>query len=170
MSCHHVEELLPRYLENDLSEDDRSMVEAHLASCAQCRASLETFAALDESLVRLKTVVPSWKTTEARFAGTFGFKERRPFVSLVFNAPVLLGLLFIAFGIVLHIRGRLILSSLDALVPRMTNALAFFGEPLSRLFAAAAGMNIIALLSIYGVLTLVLLYAGGHLVLNFGRK
>lgn len=170
MNDKHIEELIPRYLENDLSDDERSMVAAHLASCAECRSSLETFTALEESLVGLGAAVPSWKTAEARFTRGQGFEKRRPLASVVLNAPVFLGLSFIAFGVVLFLRGRLILLSLQSLGPRLSAPLAGFEEALSRLFAAAAGADVAVLLSIYVLLALAVLYAGNEIVMGFGRK
>jgi len=170
MNDNHIEDLIPRYLDDELSDDERSMVAAHLASCAECRSSLETFTALEESLVELRAAVPSWKTAEARFTRSLGFEKRRPLASLVFNAPVLLGLSFVALGIVLFLRGRLILLSLESLGPRLSTPLAGFEGALSRLFAAAAGADIAVLLSIYGLLAFALLYAGNEIVMGFGRK
>ena len=170
MNDNHIEELIPRYLDNDLSDDERSMVAAHLSSCAECRSSLETFTAIEESLVELGAAVPSWKTAEARFTRSLGFEKRRSLASLVFNAPVFLGLSFIALGIVLFLRGRLILLSLHSLGPRLSAPFAGFEDALSRLFAAAAGADVAVLLWIYGLLTLALLYAGREIVVGFGRK
>ena len=170
MNDDHIEGLIPRYLENELSDDERSMVAAHLALCAECRSSLETFTALEESLAELGAAVPSWKTAEARFTRGHGFEKRRPLASIVFNAPVFLGLSFIAFGIVLFLRGRLILLSLQSLGPRLSTPLTGFEEALSRLFAAAAGADVAVLLSIYVLLALAVLYAGNEIVVGFGRK
>jgi anti-sigma factor RsiW len=170
MNDKHIEELIPRYLDDDLSEDERRMFDAHLASCAECRSSLETFKALEDSLVELAVAVPSWRTAEARFTRSLGFRQRRAGVSLVFNAPVLLGLSFIVLGIVLFTRGRLILLSLGSLGSRLSAPLSGFEGALSRLFAAAAGTDIAVLLSIYVLLTLALLYAGREIVMGFGRR
>ncbi|MGD1048500.1 MAG: zf-HC2 domain-containing protein [Candidatus Krumholzibacteriaceae bacterium] len=170
MNDNHIEELIPRYLDDDLSDDERSMVAEHLASCAECRSSLETFTALEKSLVELGAAVPSWKTAKARFGRRFGFGKRRSLASLVFNVPVLLGLSFVALGVVLFLRGKLILLSLGSLGPRLSAPLAGFQGVFSRWFAAAAGTDTAVLLWIYGLLTLALLYAGREIVVNFGRK
>jgi len=170
MNDKHVEELIPRYLDKDLNDDERSMVAAHLASCEACRSSLKTFAALEKSLVELGATVPSWKTAEARFGRRFGFERRKPLASLVFNAPVLLGLSFVALGVVLFLRGRLLLLSIDSLGPRFSVPLAGFVEVFSRWFAAVAGTDLTVLLWIYGLLTLTILYVGSEIVAGFGRK
>lgn len=170
MNDNHIEELIPRYLDNDLTDDEQSMVAAHLASCAECRSSLETFTELEESLVELGAAVPSWKTAEARFGRRFGFQKRGALAPLLLNAPVLLGLSFIALGVVLFLRGRLILVSVHSLGPRLSAPLAGFEEVFSRWVAAAAGTDATVLLWIYGLLTLALLFAGNEIVMGFGRK
>lgn len=37
MSCQHIQEKLPEYLDKMLQPDENKRVEAHLTSCAQCR-------------------------------------------------------------------------------------------------------------------------------------
>ncbi|MGC6769406.1 zf-HC2 domain-containing protein [Enterococcus sp. LJL51] len=41
VSCEVIRDLLPLYAENVCSEESRSIVEEHLADCAQCRIELE---------------------------------------------------------------------------------------------------------------------------------
>ena len=41
VTCHVIEDLLPLYVEDVLSEDSRILVEEHLAQCEGCRAELE---------------------------------------------------------------------------------------------------------------------------------
>ena len=47
------------YLEDDLPPADRGAVEAHLASCIQCRTNLERFRATIGNLARLKKKAPA---------------------------------------------------------------------------------------------------------------
>jgi predicted anti-sigma-YlaC factor YlaD len=63
MADDHIEEMLPRYVEGDLSSDERRSVEEHLSSCHDCRDALELCASLEEALVSFKMKRPSSKTT-----------------------------------------------------------------------------------------------------------
>jgi anti-sigma factor RsiW len=166
----HVEELIPPYLENELPKAERCAVEAHLATCAGCRASLEEFKRLEVSLMELAEDVPSWKTAETRFDRSIGLARRSRFASVVFAAPVTLGLAFVALGIVLFLRGRTILLSLQGTGASLSALLAWYQGAVSRSFAAATGADIVTLLAVYGLLTVALLYAGRELVLSIGRK
>ncbi|MDD4858321.1 MAG: zf-HC2 domain-containing protein [Candidatus Krumholzibacteria bacterium] len=170
MSCDQIEQFLPRYMENDLSEDDRRMIESHLASCAKCRRSLEAFAALEESLTSLKTAVPSWRTADERLSLIFGPERERSVAARVLNAPFAAGLSFIALGIVLFWKGNALFPALRSFGTRF----AFFSDTLmqslSHAFAEASGLNPAMLISIYVLLTLALLSGTGLVVLRFARK
>jgi hypothetical protein len=48
MKCDLVKELLSGYLDNELSPEDRSRVEKHLADCAACREELAAIKKIDE--------------------------------------------------------------------------------------------------------------------------
>lgn len=170
MNCRHIEELLPRYLENDLSADDRRGIDEHVASCARCRQSLETFRELEESLGELAASVPSWKAAEAGLARRFGMRPRRSIAAVLESPPFVAGLSFVALGVVLFVRGKLILGAMQSLGPRSSIALDDFARTISGWFAAAAGVDVTLLLVIYGLLTLGLLYWSSRFVLGFGRK
>jgi anti-sigma factor RsiW len=43
MNCREFTEFLGEYLSGDLSEEERSIFEWHLAECPECRAYLETY-------------------------------------------------------------------------------------------------------------------------------
>lgn len=53
MICEHIEELLPEYLDGELTDNRRRLVEEHLESCASCRAMLL-------GLRRVDAAVASW--------------------------------------------------------------------------------------------------------------
>jgi anti-sigma factor RsiW len=170
MSCKRIEELLVHYVEGDLSAEECATVDEHLASCAECRASLETFMALEESLGALRETVPSWKKAEARFSRRAGLPKRRWIPELVFNAPVIAGLSFVVLGVVLFLRGSVLFPAIGSLGPRFAASFDGFVRDLSRLFADAAGLNVIVLVAIYGVLTLALMCGTSAIVFRFGRK
>ena len=170
MNCSRIEELLVRYLEGDLADDEWRAVDEHVASCAECRRSLETFISLEESLGALRETVPSWKTVEARFSRRAGLEKRRSIPAFVFNAPVITGLSFVALGVVLFLRGNVLFPALRSLGPRFVVFFDGFVQSLSRLFADAAGLNVTVLIAIYGFLTFALMCGTSALVFRFGRK
>lgn len=170
MNCNTIEELLAPYLEGDLPADERRAVDAHLASCAECRRSLDAFLALEDSLGALKETVSPWKAAEARFVRGAGLGRRRSLAASVLNAPVLAGLSFVALGVVLFLRGNVLFPAIRSLGPRFAVSFDSLVRNLSRFFADAAGVNIIVLIAIYGFLTFALMCGTSALVFRFGRK
>jgi anti-sigma factor RsiW len=56
MGCERIEELLSPYLEDELSQDDRLMVEEHLRTCASCPELLSLMRETRESLASFPEV------------------------------------------------------------------------------------------------------------------
>jgi hypothetical protein len=52
MSCDEIQSLLSADLDGQLDDGSRPVLDAHLATCADCRAARESLAALDAALVR----------------------------------------------------------------------------------------------------------------------
>ncbi|MEJ2367433.1 MAG: zf-HC2 domain-containing protein [Acidobacteriota bacterium] len=50
MHCQKVLELLPRFIENDFSEEEAEQIRKHLEECESCRAEYEAMARLVDSL------------------------------------------------------------------------------------------------------------------------
>lgn len=76
----HVVDSLPEYLSNDLTPEEAREVEAHLTSCASCRAELrrlhETFAAMVEGLPQRDTDTSSaaaWDGVQKRIRKPYVF-------------------------------------------------------------------------------------------------
>jgi|WetSurMetagenome_2_1015567.scaffolds.fasta_scaffold06610_5 anti-sigma factor RsiW len=170
MNCNSIDELLARYPEGDLSDDERRSVDEHVASCAECRRSLEAFMTLEESLGSLKETVPSWKTAEARFSRRAGLEKRRWIPAPVLSAPFFAGLSFVALGVALFLKGNVIFPAIRSLGPRFADSFDSLVQDLARLFAGAAELNVVALVAIYGFLTLALMCGTSALVFRFGRK
>lgn len=170
MNCNRIEELCARYYDGDLSDEERRTVDEHVAGCAACRQSLEAFAALETSLGSLKEDIPSWKRAEARFFRRPQIRRRRLFVGIVFNAPVMLGLLFVALGLVLLIVGDLFLPAIHSLGPRSASAFDGAMREVVRLFTDAAAVNPIVLAAIYGFLAFALMCGTSVFAFRFGRK
>ena len=64
MNCKEVEPDLVAYLDGELQDAARSQVEAHLESCAACRAERDSLAATLESVASLPATRPSSNLAE----------------------------------------------------------------------------------------------------------
>ena len=56
MNCSQMKMLLPAYASDELSAEDREMVELHLVSCARCRSELADLTSLQSQLALLQTI------------------------------------------------------------------------------------------------------------------
>lgn len=107
----HVDELLIDHLRGDLDEPQRARVSAHLAACAECRATRERFAALLAELTRTAPPAPPihWGAYRARLRA----RLERPGAAdplwrwLVRPAPALVAAALVAALVVAGLPGSL---------------------------------------------------------------
>ena len=74
--CDNIEELLPFYIEGDLSADDAAAVTAHLAGCEMCEQSLETYRELESSLQGMPAILPDPRLVSSKVTGSLGLEKR----------------------------------------------------------------------------------------------
>ncbi|UCH83794.1 MAG: zf-HC2 domain-containing protein [Candidatus Latescibacterota bacterium] len=101
MNCSDIENLLPRYHEDELDADDRRRVDSHVADCVNCRESLAFFAALETSLSERRALRPAATRTAARVIGRLGLRQRSFVLRSLFNAPGLASVTLIVVGVFL---------------------------------------------------------------------
>jgi len=78
MSCQFIQESLSRYLDNRLTEPDRSSVVLHLAACGECATRHEQMAHLRENLRSLPiSVAPARLATDLRVLASKELVRRR---------------------------------------------------------------------------------------------
>jgi len=56
--CDRVEELLPLYIDGELSAREAEELDAHLAACAGCSRALETYMELESALAAMPGILP----------------------------------------------------------------------------------------------------------------
>lgn len=59
MNCEHYQNLLPAFLDGELSSGDDAALNAHLAGCESCREALAGYRALEDALVARRDEVPA---------------------------------------------------------------------------------------------------------------
>ena len=68
LSCDEVLEALSAGLDRETSEGEQAAAQRHLATCADCRASLETWAGLGTAIKALPIIAPSARIDDAIYA------------------------------------------------------------------------------------------------------
>jgi len=170
MNCRDIDELSARYFDGDLSDEERFALERHVAFCPGCRESLEAFEELESSLVRLKETIPPWNRAEARLVRTLNPGTDRSAGRLVWNPPVICGLLFVVLGIVLFIQGRPLAYGMEILGSGMSGAFDRLGFAVVRFIADLQGLSLPLLVWLVLIVTVMPLVAFGFAVRRFGRR
>ena len=71
MTTDNFTDRLSEYLDDEISTDERAVIDAHLASCAECRSTLETLRAIVSNAGQLRDSPPNnelWRGIAARIA------------------------------------------------------------------------------------------------------
>jgi hypothetical protein len=68
MSCDQVQALLAAYTENDLTAEDKAMVEGHVHSCRECALYLSLLREADEALAAFPQIDPGRELLERLIA------------------------------------------------------------------------------------------------------
>lgn len=66
MNCNEVQTLISAMLDNELSEEERASVQAHIAACPDCKRMYDAFAALSDSLQDLEAPPADFTETVMR--------------------------------------------------------------------------------------------------------
>jgi anti-sigma factor RsiW len=170
MNCRDIDELAARYIEGEASDEERLALERHVASCAGCRESLAAFEELESSLLRLKETIPPWKRAEKRLMRATSAGRERSSLKLIWNPPVLCGLLFVVLGIVLFIQGRPLAYGMEILGSGLGNAVDQLGLGVARFFSEMQSLDLALLVSLCLIVTVIPLVLFGFAVQRFGRR
>jgi hypothetical protein len=65
MNCEHAIELMQRYVDNDLSEQENLVLNAHLRDCPSCALSFDRLQALHEQLLQLPKIKPRYSIVDS---------------------------------------------------------------------------------------------------------
>lgn len=74
--CERFEELLPLYIDGELSAEDAGGVTVHLAGCEECMQSLETYRALESSLDAMPGILPDSRAVSSMVTKHLGLEKR----------------------------------------------------------------------------------------------
>jgi predicted anti-sigma-YlaC factor YlaD len=165
----HIEELLPRYIEGDLTAVEKRAVDEHLSSCDDCNDALGLYSSLEQALVSFKRERPSPKRTYSKI-------ERRLPLDPVFSplsllrSPTVLGSAAVALIAILTI---LFSEQLGIAITRFTglsfDSLAGSFETIPEWIVRVTGGNLWMLVLIVAVETMLFSFATGLTVLRMIR-
>lgn len=172
MKCHEIENLLPRYTEDNLSAEEKLHVSRHLEACAHCRESHAVYAYLEESLEGLKVELPSpeiiSRTVMHRVKSRR--KQNRFSPASVWNFPVIANFLLIMSGIIIFTYREAISRIAPGIGEGFVGAVEYFAENLPRWIIRAAGGETWVLATVLILCALLMTLTGGLAVIKFALK
>lgn len=77
MNCDHFKPMMMAYLDGELSPEEHTQYQAHLADCQACKRELDEFAKLKEELTMMKFKEPSDIELDHYWRSVYNRLERR---------------------------------------------------------------------------------------------
>ena len=168
MKCDHIEELLPAYVEDDLSETERADVAAHMKDCPSCTEALGFYTQLETSLLARRELPPSPAPTFRRVALRVGIRRRHRVLRTLVSTPSLAAMGFVVFGLLLLIFGNPF-----AELASQVGALSWDGPTLTTHLTDALeslAFDEMVLYALYLAVFALILFTGSWMVLRFVRE
>ena len=88
MSCGKIEELLPGYVADELSDRERVEVESHLRTCDACTEALEAYEQIESMLLERRDLRPQASPTAAAVVRRVGLRSEPAWRALDEETPI----------------------------------------------------------------------------------
>lgn len=169
MDCERIEEMLPAFVEHELTPKEASLVRAHVDSCPRCSEALQTFTVMEHSLVTRRDQVPPFETflppalAPSRWHPGLFLRSLRALTSVPGMAIVLVmwaGFLIARYSDRLT-GGVMEKTTLDRMM--------VFARRGIDAIVAAAGGDMSTLTAVYGALAIAVIVSAGALTMRFVR-
>jgi anti-sigma factor RsiW len=166
----HIEEMLPLYIEGELSDDEKRAVDEHLSSCADCREAMDLYTSLEKALVSFKKERPSPRRTFDAISGRLPLEPAFSPLSLI-RSPVVLGTAAVTLiAIVTIIFHQQMGSALSGLGGLSFDSIARSFEGIPQWLVEISGGNAWLLVLIVAAETLLFSFAMGFAALKITRR
>lgn len=97
--CREIQELISVLIDGKVSEKEKAEVCAHVEKCSECKAMLEAFTAVSESLGELEDVPEGLHENIMRSVKSEGIKKKAPWKKIIPLAACLALVIFGAFSL-----------------------------------------------------------------------
>jgi hypothetical protein len=165
MKCDQVEDLLPGYFGGDLSEEEKLLVDKHLAGCALCRESCTVYSDLERHLVDLKSEMPLPAAVYGGVAARLGLRKKRISPAAIWNAPFVTGLVTAICALILFVYREPLKELYPGVTAAVSRIVSDFSTFLPEWIVHASGGETWVLYCVYLLLAFLTILIGG-LTLN----
>ncbi len=137
--CNMIEELLPLYIDGELSPEDTAEVTAHLAGCEACEQSLETYRALESSLSTMPRTLPDPRAVASRVTDRLGL-EKRSSIAEIFHRMSLVWTFAVATAALILLLSRFdyvsaLMSGQESFIDSASSSMEYWTEATSGIIA-----------------------------------
>ncbi len=161
MKCDRIEELLPGYVEGDLSEEDKLLVDRHLAKCALCRESFKVYADLERRLAEIKSEMPLPAAVYSGVAAKLGLRKRRISPAAIWNVPFVTGLVTAICALILFVYREPLRELYPGVMAAVSKIVSDFSTALPGWIVHIAGGETWVLYCVYMLLVFLTILIGG---------
>jgi predicted anti-sigma-YlaC factor YlaD len=172
MNCRETEDLLPRYVEGDLSPGEEQLVRIHLETCARCRQSYAVFARLEQALKGLKGELPPpslvTETVMRRVRGSAGRRRFSP--ATIWSFPAVASFLLVMATIIILTYRESVSKLAEAVGSGYIGAMERFAEDLPRWIIQASGGETWVLATALVLCILLMILSGGYAAIRYASK
>jgi len=172
MNCSEAEDLLSRYVEGDLSPEQRRLVANHLETCAHCRDSHAIYAHLERSLEGLKIELPSPEIVARGVmsrAGS-GARRRRFSPAAIWSFPVMANFMIVLAVVILYTYREGAAKCASAIGSGYMHAMEHFSENLPLWISQIFGGEYWILVLTLTLCALLMILTGGYVAIRSVSK
>ena len=171
MSCKEMDRLLARYASGDLTDDEKFIVQVHLAACEECRESLGIYASLESALASRTGERPSARVASRDIMKRLEREEPHAFISPLWSAPAIIGAV-VALSILLTAVFGLFLDSSPTATQGTPGLKALEGyfAGIPEWIAGIFGGETWLIFAVYGAVAIGFVVLGSLVTLRFARE
>ena len=169
MHCREIENFLPAFLEDDLSEEDSANVRSHVDGCVHCQESLVAYQALEEQLVLRKQEVPNVRAISHAVFRQLGISPWHRALRVALSLPVLSSAALFFAAIFFFTRRESVVRTFSGDYG-LGERLSLYGQKLSESIVVLAGGDMQVLIGAYVTVALLILLSTSLVVNRFVRS
>lgn len=169
MSCHAIEQLLPAYLENDLSAEDNARVRLHVDECADCGEALAAFRALEQSLSFRRQEVPDLRPIARAVFNELGLNPWHRVLRAALSLPALCSSAALMAALFFFMRKDSVVRTFSGDYG-LAERISLLGEKVSQFLVTQTGGDVLILSGMYAAVTLMILLSTSMVVARFLRS
>jgi hypothetical protein len=170
MKCEEIENLLPSFVEGQITKEEKRSIESHLSECAGCRESYKRYIFLEESLSALKETLPSSQAVADSVLKRLNLRKRRFQFARLLNISTVASFFMIVLSLFTFFNHNRIFRFTAFCVENITPLLTSYSENLFAWLTRISAGYFWPAFTIFILLNLLIILSGGMFALRYVRE